>query len=120
MISGTLSIGKKKLGFSQKDEVIHPLQSGFSMGLFIDFFYPEKIIIMGQWASNSFLRYICIQVSNLSKGIITLMTNKQVFYKIPEADSIYHTPGQDDTKLHSLNLQKKVQKHTTSSLSLPR
>ena len=41
-------------------------------------------MIMGQWASSAFLRYIRIQVSYLSKGISTLITNKQDFYKIPE------------------------------------
>ena len=40
---------------------------------------------MGKWASNVFLRYIRIQVSDLIKGISTLMNNKQSLYTITEA-----------------------------------
>ena len=52
---------------------------------------------MGQWASNAFLRYIHIQVSNLIKGNSTLMTKKKAFYPIPEADIVYHTLVKDNT-----------------------
>ena len=45
------------------------------MELYLDKVYPETIMIMGHWASNAFLRYIRIQVSDLIKGISTLMKN---------------------------------------------
>ena len=60
-------------------------------------------MIMGWWVSNYFMRYIRIQINDLSKGIINLMTNKQAFYMILEADIIYHTPGKDDTEPNRLN-----------------
>ena len=74
------------------------------MELFLEIFYPETIIIVGLWDSNAFLRYVLIQVSNLRKGIITLMTNKPVFYTEPEAEIFYHTPGKDDTEPFRLNI----------------
>ena len=90
----TLFFGEEKLGFSQKEVGIPSLWSGFSMELFIYKLYPETLMIMGRWSRSSFLRCIHIQVSNLSKGMSTLMTKKQSFYKIMEAKIVYHTPGQ--------------------------
>ena len=45
-------------------------------------------MIMGGWASSAFLPYIRIQVSDLSKSIITLMTNNHAFYTIPEIEVV--------------------------------
>ena len=63
-------------------------------------------MIMGRWASSAFLHYIRIQVSDLSKGIITLMKNNHAFYTIPEIEVVYHTPGQPNTNPQSLRLNK--------------
>ena len=49
------------------------------MELYMAKVYPETIIIMGQWEISVFLRYIRIQVIDLSKGIITLMKNNHAF-----------------------------------------
>ena len=54
------------------------------MELYLAKVYPETIMIMGRWASSAFLRYIRIQVRDLSKGISNLMTNNYAFYKILE------------------------------------
>ena len=67
------------------------------MELYLEKVYPETIMIMGRWASSAFLRYIRIQVSDLSKGISTIITNKQDFYTIPEIEVVDHTPGHDNT-----------------------
>ena len=69
--------------------------------------YPEINMIIGRWASSVFLRYIRIQVSDLSKGIITLMKNNHAFYTIPELEVVYHTPGQPDTDPQRLTLNKR-------------
>ena len=116
----TLSFGEEKLGFSHKEVVTHSIQSGLAMKLYLDKLYPETIMIMGSWASGDFLRYIHIQVSDLSKGISTLMKNNHAFYIIPEIEVVYHTPGQPDIDPQRLILNKRGREHTTSSLSLPR
>ena len=54
------------------------------MELYLSKVYPETIMIMGRWASIAFLRYICIQVNDLSKGISNLMKNNHTFYTITE------------------------------------
>ena len=105
--AGTLSSGEERLGFSHKDMGTHSIQSGFAMELYLAKVYPETIMIMGLWASSAFLRYIRIHVSDLSKGISTLITNNHAFYTIPEIEFVYHTPGQPDTDPQRLRLNKQ-------------
>ena len=104
---GTLYFGEERLGFSHKEVDNHSIRSGFAMELYLDKVYPEKIMIMGCWASSAFLRYICIQVSDLSKGISTLMTNNHALYTIPEIEVVYHTPGQPSTDPQMMRLNKR-------------
>ena len=75
----------------------HSIWSGFAMELYLEKVHMETIVIMGLWASSAFLRYIRIQVSELIKGIITLMTTNNALYTIPEIEVVYHTPGQNYT-----------------------
>ena len=82
--SGTLSFGKERLGFSHKGLGTQSIWSGFAMELYLAKVYPKTVMIMGIWAISAFLRYIRIQVSDLSKVISILMTNKQTLYTIPE------------------------------------
>ena len=82
--AGTLSFGEERLGFSHKEVGTHSIQSGFAMELYLAKVYTETIMIMGRWASSSFLQCIHIQVSDFSKGISTLMKNNHAFYTIPK------------------------------------
>ena len=89
----TLSFGEERMGFSHKEVGPHSIWSGFAVKFYLSKVYPETIMIMGRWLSRAFLRYIRIQVSDLSKGISTLMTTNHAFYTIPEIEVVYHTPG---------------------------
>ena len=62
------------------------------MKLYLAKVYPETIMIMERWASSPLLRYIRIQVRDLSKGISNLMTNNHALHTIPEIEVVYHTP----------------------------
>ena len=62
----------------------HSIRLWFSMELYLAKVYPETIIIMGQWEGSDLLRYIHIHVSDLSKGISTLMKTNHALYTIPE------------------------------------
>ena len=77
------------------------------MELYLAKVYPETIMIKGRWASSAFLRCIRIQVSDISKGISTLMTNNHAFYTILEIEVVYHTPGQPDTEPQRLRQNKR-------------
>ena len=103
----TLSFGGERLGFSHKEVGTHSIRSGFAMKLYLDKLYPETIMIMGRWASSALLRYIHIQVSDISKGISTPMTDNHAFYTIPEIEVVYHTSGQPDTDPQRLRLHKR-------------
>ena len=81
------------------------------MELFLAKVYQETITITVQWASSAFLPYIRIQVSDLSKGIITLMKNNHAFYTIPEIIVVSYTPGQPDTDPQRLR-QKNADEYT--------
>ena len=105
--AGTLYFGEERLGFSHKEVGTHSIRSGLAMELYLAKLYPETIMIMGRWASSAFLRYICIQVSDISKGISTLMINNHAFYTIPEIEVVYHTPDQPNTDPQSLRLNKR-------------
>ena len=97
------------MGFSHKEVDTHSIWSGFAMELYLAKVYSEKIMIMGRWTSSAFLWYIHIQVSELSKGISTFMKNKQAFYKIPETEAVYHTPGHNNIETQRLNLHRRGQ-----------
>ena len=115
-----LSFGKEIPGFSHKEVSTHSIWSEFAMELYLAKVYLETIMIMGWWSSSAFLRYILIQISNLSKDISTLMTTNNAFYTMPEIEVVYHTPGQNDTYQQSQSLNRRGWEHTNSSLSLPR
>ena len=104
--AGTLSFGEERLGLSHKEVGTQSIRSGFAMELYLAKVYPETIMIMGLWASSDFQQYIHIQVSDIRKGISTLMTNNHTFYKIPEIEVVYHTSTQPDTDPQRLRLNK--------------
>ena len=81
--AGTLSFGEERLGLSNKQVGTHSIWSEFAMELYLAKVYSETIMIMGRRASSAFLRYIRIQVSDISKGISTLMINNHALYTIP-------------------------------------
>ena len=78
------------------------------MELYLAEVYLKTIIIMGQWANIAFLRYIRIQVSDLSKGVSTLMTTNHAFYTILEIEVVYHIQGNNNTDPQRLILNRQV------------
>ena len=105
---------------SHKEVGTYLLWYGFSTAVFLARVYLELIVIIGRWYSNSFLWYIQIQVSELSKGVSNLMVSNIAFYTIPKVEVIYYTPGQPGVQSHRLNPQLGLTNSTTSSLYLPR
>ena len=102
--SGTLYFCEERLGLSHKEVGAHSIWSGFAMELYLSKVYLEAIMLMGQWERSALLWYIHIQVSDLSKGISTLMTNNHAFYTIPGIEVVYHTPVQDNIYPQRLSL----------------
>ena len=82
--SGTLYFGEERMRFSHKEVGTHSIWSGFDMELYLAKLYPGIIMIMGRWVSSALLRYIRIQVNDLSRYISNLITTNHYFYTIPE------------------------------------
>ena len=118
--SVTLSFGEGCIGFYHNEVCTHSLWSCFSMELSIQILYSETIMSIGIWYRNAFVRYIRIQVSNLSKRIRDLMVSIRDFYTVPETEVIYYTPGQPVLQYHRLNPHRGITNTTTYLLSLPR
>ena len=75
----------------------HSLRLVFSMEIFLAQVYPETTITMGRYYRKSFLRYIRIQLRNLSKGTSALMVGIHAVYEIPEAEVIHYNLEQSVT-----------------------
>ena len=95
-----------ELEFSHKEMGTYSIRSGFAMELYLAKVYPAILMVMGRWARSAFLRYISIQVSDLSKVISTLLTNNHTFYTVTEIEVDYHTLGQPDIDPQRLRLNK--------------
>ena len=104
----TIYFCKEILGFSHKEVGNHSIWSGFAMELYLYKVYAETIVIMGLWEISAFLRYILIQVSDLSKGIIAIMKNNHALYTIPGIEVVYYTPGHDGTDPRRMSLNRRV------------
>ena len=109
---------KKYLHSTTSDSGIISHQTATKRDYLLEIF-PETIMIIGQWSSNSFLWYIRIQVSDHSKGIIDLMVSNKALYTIPEAKGIYYTLGQPGVQFHILKPHWGIKINTTFSLVLP-
>ena len=73
LIPGVLYFGEDIIYFTCKDTGTHLIRSGFSMALFLYQLHTKKIMIIGRWYRNTFIRYIQRQVKELSKVIIALV-----------------------------------------------
>ena len=58
------------------------------MDILLAIVYQNTVIIIGRWSSNSFLRYIQIQVRNLRKFISDIMSVNKALYTIPKEEAI--------------------------------
>ena len=60
----------------------HALRSGVSMALKLHGYDDMTIMIMGRWMSLTFLQYIHVQISHLSKNISAKMCKSLPFVNV--------------------------------------
>lgn len=77
------AIGEDILGFTSKDVGTHSNRSGFAMMMYLGGESVFKIMLIGRWLSNAFLRYIEKQVREFSLGASQKMFKYDTFYNIP-------------------------------------
>ena len=74
--------GEDRLGFAASRLGTHSLRVGAAMAMFLAGVPAETIQLIGRWRSQTFLRYIRIQVQQLTRGVATDMTANPDFYTI--------------------------------------
>jgi hypothetical protein len=63
------AIGKHKLGFAPDQIGLHLAHSGAAMAMYLAGVPVFTIMLLGRWASDAFLQYICKQVQEFIEGV---------------------------------------------------
>jgi hypothetical protein len=74
--------GEQQLGLRADCIGTYPIRSGAAMAMYLAGVPSESIQLVGRWRSRTFVRYLCIQVPDLTLGVTARMTNRQTFYMI--------------------------------------
>ena len=80
--AAALQYGEQRLGFPIAKIGTHSLRAGAATAMFLAGVPAETIQLIGRWRSQTFLRYIRIQVQQLTKGVATDMTTNPNFFTI--------------------------------------
>jgi hypothetical protein len=65
---------------------LHSLRSSAAMAMYLNGIPVYTIMLLGRWSSDAFLRYICKQVTEFSKGVARKMIQRPVYYHVSHAD----------------------------------
>jgi hypothetical protein len=84
--AGALLYGEERLGFAISSIGTHSLRSGAATAMFIAGVPTETIQLIGRWKSQAFLRYIRIQVQQLTQGVASGMIEHPNFFTIGETE----------------------------------
>ena len=74
--------GEAKLGFPVARLGTHSLRSGAALAMYLAGVPAETMQLIGRWKSQAFLRYIRLQVQQLTQGVATEMTTNPEFFTI--------------------------------------
>jgi integrase len=80
--AGALLYGEERLGFTTNRIGTHSLRSGAATAMFLAGVPTETIQMIGRWKSQAFLRYIRIQVQQLTQGVASGMIEHSNFFTI--------------------------------------
>jgi hypothetical protein len=80
--AAALQYGEQRLGFPISKIGTHSLRAGAATAMFLAGVPAETIQLIGRWRSQTFLRYIRIQVQQLTQGVATDMTTNPNFFTI--------------------------------------
>ena len=81
------SIGAAELGYKPSDYGTHSIRSGAAMALTLAGYPAFRVMLVGRWSSDAFLKYIREQVAQFSKGIASKMTNNMDFRNVADIDT---------------------------------
>ena len=78
----TTLAGEKRLGLQASSIGTHSIRSGAAMAMHLAGVPSETIQMVGRWRSQTFMRYLRIQVPDSTLGVAARMTSRQSFYTI--------------------------------------
>ena len=76
------AIGGSRLGYDAGRVGTHSIRSGAAMAMFLAGVPIETIQLIGRWKSRAFMRYIRIQVPDITKDVASKMTLRESFFTI--------------------------------------
>jgi hypothetical protein len=80
--AAAIQYGEARLGFAASRIGTHSLRAGAAMAMFLAGVPVETIQLIGRWRSQTFMRYIRIQVQQMTKGVADVMTANPDFFTI--------------------------------------
>jgi hypothetical protein len=80
--AAALQYGEPRLGFPISKVGTHSIRAGAATAMFLAGVPAETIQLIGRWRSQTFLRYIRIQVQQLTRGVAENMTTNPNFFTI--------------------------------------
>ena len=80
--AAAIQYGEARLGFSASRFGTHSLRAGATMAVFLAGVPVETIQLIGRWRSQTFMRYIRIQVQQMTKGVADVVTTNPNFFAI--------------------------------------
>ena len=80
--AATIQFGEARLGFSASRIGTHSVRAGAAMAMFFAGVPVETIQLIGRWRSQTFMRYIRIEVQQMTKGVADVMTTNPNFSTI--------------------------------------
>ncbi|KAI2503360.1 hypothetical protein MHU86_11080 [Fragilaria crotonensis] len=78
----TTLAGEERLGLQASGIGTHSIRSGAAMAMHLAGVPSETIQMVGRWRSQTFMRYLRIQVPDSTLGVAARMTSRQSFYTI--------------------------------------
>jgi hypothetical protein len=82
------AVGEKKLGFPVDRIGTHSIRAGAAMAMFLAGVPCETIQLIGRWRSRTFMKYLRIQVTALTRGVTTKMTSLRSFFTVTMSDNL--------------------------------
>jgi hypothetical protein len=80
--AAAIQYGEARLGFPASRIGTHSLRAGAAMAMFLAGVPVETIQLIGRWRSQTFMRYIRIQVQQMTKGVADVMIANPDFFTI--------------------------------------
>lgn len=84
--AAAIQYGEGRLGFKVSRIGTHSLRAGAAMAMFLAGVPAETIQLIGRWRSQTFMRYIRIQVQQTTRGVADGMTTNPEFFTIDNKD----------------------------------